>query len=578
MDCKLIFRNGKPILDTEKGELPFLAYLTYFTENARYGDFSARGYHLYSVCCYFTSLPINPFTGFTPARRGIFDEKGRPDFSEFDAEVAALLAQDPQALFFPRIYISMPAWWVQENPSEIIPTEADPDGRELLYSERFRQDGADMLRRLLKHMRESAYADALIGYQVSGGVTQEWMDFDHGNYHANAYPYFLDYMEKKQKGSTAGMTLDGFLRDEYGSDYSRFVNDAVSDTVEWFSSICKRECDGRQIVGAFYGYTLEVHKWGRCGTFSMSRLLNSKNIDFFCSPFSYSGNRSLDADLSYMIAFDSVRLHGKAYILEADIRTHLSRYPDECRKDIKIKTLYRSAIWLGEKDQLGTIYQLRRAFAKVLTGAGGLWWFDMWGGWYATEASMRELERLRLLACEAFSEPLPSRTRAAVIVDEKLWDRDPKPAENIQLELCKRSYSSGIVSDVYLTEDVEQIKDRYRLFMFPQPSPDAAMLEKLRAEGKTCLYGAEIGVSEIRAACRNIGMDLLSESDDIIYEGNGFLALHALSSGEKTVTLPRGFTASRLLDGEAVCRQNVLHFSIERGDTALFRIKRTEEQ
>ncbi len=576
MDCRLIFRNGKPILDTERGEMPFFAYLTYFTENARYEDFAARGYHLYSVCCYFTSLPINPFTGFTPARRGIFDEKGKADFSELDADIADLLEKDPEALFFPRIYVSMPAWWVKENPSEIIPTTADPEGRELLFSERFRRDGAEMLRRLIAHMRASSYADALIGYQVAGGATQEWLQFDYSGYCENAYPYFLEYMEKKQKGSTSGMTLEGFMKNEYAADISRFANDSVADTVEYLSAVCKQECGGRQIVGAFYGYTLDMHKWGRCGTFSMSRLLSSPSIDFFCSPFSYSSDRSLDVDLSYMLAFESVRLHGKAYVLEADIRTHLSRYPDECRKDIKIKTLYRGAIWLGEKDQLGTLYQLRRAFAKVITGAGGLWWFDMWGGWYASDESMAELEKLRLLALEEFSEPLPSETRAAVMVDERLWESAPEFSDNIQRELCKRSYTSGIVSDIYLLDDIERIKDGYKLFLFPQPSPDGALLERLRDEGKTCVWGEDISVEEIRDACRDAEVDLLCSTGDIVYEGNGFLALHALSSGEKSVTLPRGFTASSYLGDEPERVGNTLRFMIEKGDTYIFRIARAE--
>lgn len=198
----------------------------------------------------------------------------------------------------------------------------------------------------------------------------------------------------------------------------------------------------------------------------------------------------------------------------------------------------------------------------------------MWGGWYATDASMRELERLRLIACEDFSEPLPTRTRAAVIVDETLWEREAEFEDNIQRELCKRSYTSGIVSDIYLMEDIEAIKDGYDLFLFPQPSPDAAILESLRCEGKTCVCGADIGVSEMREACRRAGLSLLCESGDIIYEGNGFLAFHALSSGEKKVTLPRGITASLVLGEEIVASGSVLRFGIEKGDTYIFRLVR----
>ncbi len=572
MDAKLLLKNGKPVLSTVKGEMPFFAYTTYFTENACYEDFAEAGYHMYSICCYFTEMPINSDSGFTPARRGgIFSVKNKPNYFEFDEDVADLLKKDPQALIFPRVYVSMPGWWIAENPTEIVPTNANPEGREMLFSDKFKETAAEMLKKFVTHVKESDYADAIIGYHISAGKTQEWFHFDFaGSFCENAYPYFCEYMEQKSKGITANYTLEKFMNNEYYSDYVRFANQSVAETVEYFSSIVKREVDYKQIVGVFYGYTFECNTFPCCGTFAMEKLLDSKNIDFFCSPFSYIENRRLGADIIHMIAYGSVKTHKKAYILEADIRTFLSKYPHESRKDIIIKNLYTGAIWLGEPTQLGTLYQLRRAFAKTVTGTGGLWWFDMWGGWYHSEESMVELKKYRELMDSDFSEPLPSSSRVAVIVDERM--QYEKSETHWQREFCKKIYLSGHMADVYLLCDFEKIKNNYDVFFFPQSSINADIEKSLNEKGKTFLYGKNISEVEIAETCQKANLQPLAEAGDVLYEGNGFVSLHALVGGRKTIVLPKGYGAQSFIGEGATINGNEITFETEQFDTHIFRI------
>ena len=573
MKSQIVFSNGKQVLKTDRGETPFCAYVTYYTENARYEDFESAGYHLYSVCCYFTSMPINSRSGFTPCRKnGIFDVKGSPDFSEFDEDVADLLEKDPKALFFPRIYLSMPAWWVEENPGETVPTVANPEGREMLFSDKFRSDGADMLREFMRHVENSSYRENLVGYQISGGSTQEWFHFDYnGSFCENAYPYFCRYMEEKGEKKPE---KQAFLAGEYKLDYDAFANESVADVLEYFCSACKKECDGRLIVGAFYGYALENHDLYNSGGFAMNRLIDSKNIDFFCSPFSYSDGRTLDRDLSYMVPYGSTKLHGKAYIIEADVRTFLTKYPDESRENIRIKTLYRGAsIWLGEKTEYKSMLQLRRAAAKVLTGSAALWWFDMWGGWYASDGLMSEMARIRRLFDYKTGDELPSVSRAAIIIDEHIWGRYPNTPENFVREFCKLSYLSGVVSDVYLTYDVEKIADDYDVFLFPQPDPDNKILDFLRSHGKTTAFGKDMTVEDILSACKTAGVSPLCEAGDIVYEGNGIICYHAVKNREKTITLPVGYTAEKFYNADdSVIEDNVIRANVALSDTAFFRI------
>ena len=104
-------------------------------------------------------------------------------------------------------------------------------------------------------------------------------------------------------------------------------------------------------------------------------------------------------------------------------------------KGARLQLLLHSLISqaVRENNEELTIFQLKRAFAKVITGNGGMWWFDMWGGWYATKRIMDEMRYLRQLADLPFSKALPVGTHAAVMIDETLWERHELYEENIPL-------------------------------------------------------------------------------------------------------------------------------------------------
>ena len=168
-EIKLI--NGRPILFVDGQKTPAAAYITYFDERSHCADFANVGYELYSLCASFTSLPLNANTGFSPLF-GIFDVKGKPDFSEFDKNVRQIVAACPTAKIFPRVRISMPQWWVDEQPDECCRSN-DGRLREAIFSEEFKTTGSEMLREYIAHVQNSDYADNIVGYQVAGGFTEE---------------------------------------------------------------------------------------------------------------------------------------------------------------------------------------------------------------------------------------------------------------------------------------------------------------------------------------------------------------------------------------------------------------------
>ena len=169
------FIDNKPFINVDGKIYSPLAYTTYFDECGEWSDFIKSGYKMFFVNVSFTDLPINNVTGFTPFRTGVF-ETATPDYSGFDEIVHSIIEDCPDALIFPRINISMPRKWVEENLYETVST---PIGaRESLFSEAFKRDGAELLKKLISHIRCADYADRIAGYQLCGGATQEWIHHD----------------------------------------------------------------------------------------------------------------------------------------------------------------------------------------------------------------------------------------------------------------------------------------------------------------------------------------------------------------------------------------------------------------
>lgn len=564
MKSRIVKTNGIPEIEVEGKIINTNAYVTYFTENETYADFTSAGYDLYSICTYFTILPINEDTGFTGARSGIFEHKNAPDYSEFDNDMALLLKKNPNAMVFPRIYISMPLWWVKENPKECIVCGVTPEGREMMFSDKFLSDGGELLRQFIRHAQSMPYANNIIGYQVSGGTTQEWFHFGRdGSFCENAFPYFKRYMAENHP--SINVDFEDFMARKYEDFYVDFSNDSAADTVEYFSKVAKEECGFNQIIGTFYGYSVEV-QMPLGGTHSLSRIIDSPYVDFICSPVSYAGVRSLGEDWVTMLPEDSLKLHGKMYVAEADIRTFLSRFPDECREDIILTVPYRSPIWLGGPTEELSICQIRKPFAKLLTRSRGSWWFDMWGGWYASEKLMEELKLQKQISDLTTKEVLSTKHKAAVIIDEKMYKHHPY--DDCQRRLCIKLSSSGILYDMFLLTDLDRIKADYDLFFMPFPDSDKYVLD-----GKVCITDADADFDTMHQAAKKANVPIWIETPDVFYCGNGFLALHAKDEGLKTVTLPINVKITPLTPCEFSYSDGKLTFPIKKYETVIFRIE-----
>ncbi|MBR4940751.1 MAG: hypothetical protein IKZ19_01985, partial [Clostridia bacterium] len=585
MESRIVFENGTPFLTAHGKKVPAVAYITYFEELNDYKAFADKGFELFSVCVSLGKQPINTNTGFVPHRGGAFTEKGKPDFSAADRSVQMILDACPEAYIFPRIYVCMPQWWIDENPTETVAV-AHGCRREALWSEKFRADSAEMLKELLRHFEESPFADRIIGYQISGGMTEEWFHLDlRGSCCENALPGFRKYTgdENALLPDLSLLESREVLDDENLTNYIRFANDSAAESAEYLCRTAKEFLGYRKIVGAFYGYTLEVCEplWG---TNSLAKLLDSPYIDFFSSPNSYVDLRAMGVDWPDMMPVDSVKLRGKMVFMECDIRTFLTVSPGEARPGADPHGMYLGGVFKGPPTEELSVWAVRKSLARQLTHKHGLWWFDMFGHWYATPALMAEMEMSRKLFGRTGEDFYEYPPETALILDETYYSKLGKRHKEYHTARVLRNPLGRVAApfDVYLSSDIDRVDwehSAYKAVICTVPGDRAfavAVKSKLEPFGISCLDAEKApSLEELRSFLKESGVFLFSEDGDVVYFGNGYIAVHGASAGEKTLKLPQKALFLDLLTGEETVGDTV-KLTLKQYETRIFKLTRVK--
>lgn len=581
--------GGVPTLYINGEPHAAVAYMTYLEKFNEYDDFAAAGYKFFSVPVLFSGRWISITDGLTPFKKGIFDEKGNPDYSMFDEAVEKILEACPDAYIIPRVNISMPVWWEEENPAELNYKDGKPC-RESFYSQKWLNDASQFLREFTQYTNSSKYAPHIVGYQIAGGNTEEWFHFDmNGGYGECAKPAFEAFLKEyypeiEYKGlpdlSLINNKNSNYFNDEYLSRYIEFANFKIAEAISYFAQIVKEETGDNVVVGTFYGYTLEVTN-SLQGNHALNYILKDPNIDFICSPNSYIGTRSPDLDWTEMYPADSVRLHGKMCFQECDIRTHLTKVLSEKDPSTDPYGLLEAPVWHPRGSKFQAMNEIRKSFARQLIKGNALWWFDMWGGWYADEDIMNEMATYKTIYEQSITDAdRSSKAEVAVFVDESAYKyltdtslRNIFHAQRSELGLMGTPY------DIYDVYDFEAVYSNYKAVILLSNAKTVymdnarALCEKNNVPYiMTSPLKEKFTVNELRAFCETNGVHVYCKTDDIVYVNENYLCVYAVTAGEKTIDLGKERNVSELLGGTYQNKTDTVTLDMQKGETRIFRL------
>ena len=585
------FKNGKPFISID-GVLHYpLAYTTYFEECGEFSDFIIAGYKMFFINVSFTRLPINNVSSFSPFRTGVF-EGDEPDYREFDGVVGRILSECPNALIFPRINVAMPQKWIENNLTECVSTSSGM--REALWSERYLEDGASLLASLVSHIRSADYSGRIAGYHICGGTTQEWMHHDMaGSFSEAGIKKFHLWMKEKYKADTVPeITKDDLFKPGYNetvSRYGEFCCETAANAVEYFCKTLKELINNEQVVGAFYGYNAFVND-PLLGLAALGYIIDSPYIDFFSSPCCYDCTRELGVDWGDMIAESSLKLHNKLYFVECDIRTHLTRRMQESRPGSFSGNYFElkndkgnKTVWCGPDTLELSVSAVRKAFAHQLTKYSGIWWFDMWGGWYHHKDLMQEISRMRDIA-ESSKDKTVSYPSAetVVFIDEKAYFNNPRCTDiacsvnNIRVAMG----NTGIPFDLCMTEDAEKVMGKYKVAIFTTPLPSQSGKKAMAlCERHNIPYlfpeGDKIYIStpELRDFLVSKGVHCYNGENNVVYCGGGYIGVHTSREGDVEIKLPEKYKVRSLFGANLEEQEtDVISLYMNKHQTALFEL------
>jgi hypothetical protein len=493
-----LFINDKPFSPMVYSQIPYI-------DEKHAEQFTKAGIQLYEI-----NYVLGDFI-----RRG-WKAEGQYDFNEFDKIIFNLLRVNPNAYFFPRLWLEPPDWWINSHPEE-LQRYADGTGWDKgdvfggtkwpsFASELWLKEEGEALKRFVEHIQSSPYAERCIGYHIGAGIYGEWHYMGAQYVPDTSEPMtraFRKWLKEHYKNDVEALrkawgdenvnfdnaqvpTLEERLQTFFGMfhhpsqnrkviDYYMCHHKVLVDAILHFAKIVKDTSNGKSLVGIFFGYTSNMGWPQDGGHIELQRILTSPYIDFLCSPHTYVG-RGLGQDGGFRALPGSIALHNKIFLDEADDGTYLSA------------PVHRQARNPGESFAL-----MRREFVQALTINGGLWWFDMESCWFDDDKLMNEIARMKKIGDKSLSLPRKRISEVAVIVGLNSfyytahWRSGKDTVTDLLLnEQWRELFKMGAPFDLYDISDIDEIP-QYKCYIFLNTffldEKTRKAIDKLKAKG-----------------------------------------------------------------------------------------------
>lgn len=437
------------------------------------------------------------------------------DSAACDGPFFQLLKSAPDALVFPRIDLSAPAWWLARYPEERVVFDDGSTGLQSFFSERWLEEAEKWLEAYARYVRSAPYRGHVIGVHICTGYTGEWQswglwDDRRGDFSEPAKGAWVKYLARKygtdeaisrawgravtlaqapmpdrERREKAGMPMFRVAPQEQDIiDFYDYYWRGVARAIQGLAAAAKRGGGPDFLVGVFYGYFAQYGgKVQESQHLGLREVMDCPDIDFFCSPAMYS-DRGLGGTSTFMSLTDSLRIRGKFWWDEADNRTHLA--PD---------TLARAG------NEFETLNVLEREFAHAHTRRTGIWWFDMQGGWYDAPAVLDRLGEFRRFG-EMAHHGWEPEVEVAVYYDDKSTYR-VAPEATFMNELP--SFFAGLPRlgapyHTYLLSDLAEAP-RYKLNIFVNAfdltDEERREVETVLRDGRSAVFFGPAGIGRV---------------------------------------------------------------------------------
>jgi len=494
--------HGTPTLFVDdRPRFPF-AFLGVHT--GHYGEFAAQGAHLYTVGCGMGN-----------------QQPGRFDAAEPTGLLQEVLARDPEAHLILRVQLEPPAAWLAAHPAERVVFDDGSSGPQSFASQEWLDLLHEDLKRFVTWLRGSPFADRVIGLHLCTGYSAEWQswglwDGRRGDFSPAFARFFCQWLRQRYQSDAAlaqawgqpGATLDTAAvpprsrrdsptqllwdprSDRQVIDFYEAYALAASQAIAQVTRAVKEASEHEMLAGVFYGYAPQYGGLApESQHLALRQVLDCPDVDFLCAPVMYT-DRGPGGTSTFMSLTDSIRLHGKLWLNESDIRTHLqSNVTGRCA------------------DLAQTLGVLKREYAAVQTRGAGQWWFDMGDGWFADPVILELFAEMNRLGQQALLGPPPpdSEPQIAVLLSERsLFRQAAGTMDDFGFKALTAQVAAldriGAPAALYLLEDVERIRDARLVVLLNAIDLTAGQrqaIERLKAAGRVIVFIYASGLGAI---------------------------------------------------------------------------------
>ena len=427
------------------------------------------------------------------------------DFTLFDKNIKDVTGAVPDVKLNVVLDLNPPSWWMPRLAGRDVYNEF---GR-LAPLKEYREDVCDYLKALLEHA-VSHYPGRFLNFFVMGGFTTEWFDHSRGaesmarikawdKWRAERGLELCDIPGYRARYSGVPES-DGLLRTpathKLVLEFLKFNNEVSLETVGLF---CKtaRECLPPEIgVGITYGYMFEL-SWvftkASMGELEYEKLYDMPEVDLGISPFSYGAvHRGMGGSPCAMIPLETMKVRGMMPSLSIDTTTYTSRFPVAPGKSGAVPIMSRGVEWKNDAEIRAG---LRREMCYALINGSSVWNFDMWGGWYDSDAARETLEANKKIWDAEANLKMPDCNEIVLTVDPQncYYINDSHQLCDQFISPVRRALANA--GGMYTTAsfgDLEKMDlSRVKLIILCHPFDlDNGKLEKIRkyAEGRTVLW------------------------------------------------------------------------------------------